>query len=126
MAITDTSPAAQPWTLRTIRATFDSFASMTLGGVWRALQRCRVGLRSVGVVQQYSPDPEYTTKHDNLFKCMSEAASMPGRLELVFLDEMGYARWPETACDWASPAPARRPWRIAPEAPTAFGGSSGR
>jgi transposase len=108
MAVTDTSPPPSRWTLRTIRATFDSFADLTLGGVWRALQRCRVGLRS-GLVQQFSPDPEYITKRQYLFKCMNEAASMPGRLELVFLDEMGYARWPETACDWTSLAPAAPP-----------------
>ena len=73
---------------------------MTLGGVWRALERrFGIGLRS-GVVQQYSPDPEYIPKYDNLFKCLYEAATMPDRVALVFLDEMGYARWPEPAPDW--------------------------
>ena len=37
MATTDTSPPPSRWTLRTIRATFDTFRGMTLGGVWRAL-----------------------------------------------------------------------------------------
>jgi hypothetical protein len=34
---------------------------------------------------------------------------MPGRVELVFLDEMGYARWPEPARDWTCRAPAAPP-----------------
>lgn len=81
---------------------------MTLSGIWRALQRCRAGLRT-GVVQHYSPDPEYISKRDILYKCLNEAAMMPGRLELVFLDEMGYARWPEPARDWTGRAPDAPP-----------------
>ena len=50
MAVTDTSPPPSRWTLRGIRATFDLFRDLTLSGVWRALDRCRAGLRS-GVVQ---------------------------------------------------------------------------
>jgi len=108
MAVTDTSPPPSRWTLRTIRATFEPFGDLTLGGVWRALQRCGAGLRS-GVVQQYSPDPDYIPKRDNLYKCLSDATARPGRVELVFLDEMGYARWPEPACDWTGQAPAAPP-----------------
>jgi hypothetical protein len=122
MATTQTSPPPSRWTLRTIRATFGGFRGLTLGGVWRALHRCRVGLRS-GVVQHYSPDPDYIKKRDDLYKAMGEAAAAPGRVVLVFLDEMGYARWPEPACDWTGSAPdappladrARSPnrlWRI--------------
>jgi hypothetical protein len=122
MATTQTSPPPSRWTLRTIRATFAGFRGLTLGGVWRALHRCRVGLRS-GVVQHYSPDPDYIKKRDDLYKAMGEAAAAPGRVVLVFLDEMGYARWPEPACDWTGSAPdappladrARSPnrlWRI--------------
>jgi transposase len=108
MAVTDASPPPSRWTLRTIRATFDCFRNLTLGGVWRALERCRVGLRS-GVVQHYSPDPDYVLKRDNLYKGLNDAAAMPDRVVLVFLDEMGYARWPEPACDWMSQAPAGPP-----------------
>jgi transposase len=108
MAVTDASPPPSRWTLRTIRATFDFFRAMTLGGVWRALQRCRARLRS-GVVQQYSPDPDYIPKRDYLYQCLNDAAVMPDRVALVFLDEMGYARWPEPACDWTGQAPDAPP-----------------
>jgi hypothetical protein len=37
-----------------------------------------------------------------------EAARRPEEVVLVFLDEMGYRRWPQTAHDWmlAAPHPA--------------------
>ena len=108
MAITDTTPPPSRWTLQAIRATFDDLRGMTLGGVWRALERRGIALRS-GAVQHFSPDPEYIPKRDNLYKCLHEAAAMPGRVELVFLDEMGYARWPDPGPDWAGRAPAPPP-----------------
>jgi hypothetical protein len=83
MAVTDASPPPSRWTLRTIRATFDIFRDLTLGGVWRALERSRAGLRS-GVVQQYSPDLDYIPKRDNLYKCLSDSAAAPSRVVLVF------------------------------------------
>jgi transposase len=116
MAVTATSPPPSRWTLRTIRVTINGFGDLTLSGVWRALQRCRVGLRSA-VVQQYSPDPDYITKRDHLFKCMKEAASAPDRVALVFLDEMGYARWPDPACDWTGRAPDAPPLADRAESP---------
>ncbi len=116
MAVTDTSPPPSRWTLRTIRCTIEAFRGFTLGGVWRGLQRCGVGLRS-GVVQQYSPDPDYILKRDNLFKCMTDAATNPDRDALVFLDEMGYARWPEPACDWTGRAPEAPPLADRAESP---------
>jgi transposase len=116
MATTETTPPPSRWTLRTIRATFDSFQGLTLGGVWRALERCGIRLRS-GVVQHYSPDPDYIPKCDNLYKCLREAAAMPDRVVLVFLDEMGYARWPEPACDWTGQAPASPPLADRAESP---------
>ena len=116
MAITETSPPPSRWTLRTIRATFEEFHDLTLGGVWRALERCHIGLRS-GVVQHYSPDPDYIPKRDNLFKCLNEVTTMPDRVALVFLDEMGYARWPEPAPDWTGHAPAPPPLADRAESP---------
>ena len=76
--------------------------------MWRALRRCGAGLRS-GVVQQFSPDPEYIGKREHLYKCLGDAAASAGRVVLVFLDEMGYARWPDPAPDWAAVAPAAPP-----------------
>ena len=124
MAVTDTTPPPSRWTLRTIRATFDIFGAMTLSGVCAPLEgRFGLALRSAAV-QHYSPDPEYATKYDYLIKCLNEATTMPDRVALVFLDEMGYARWPEPGPDWAGTAPRRRPRPIAPPAPTGSGGSS--
>jgi hypothetical protein len=109
MAVTDTSPPPSRWTLRTARATFDIFADMALSGVWRALEgRFGLALRS-GAVQHYSPDPEYATKYDYIIKCLNEAATMPDRVALVFLDEMGYARRPEPGPDWGREPPAPPP-----------------
>jgi hypothetical protein len=109
MAVTDTTPPPSRWTLRTIRATFDLFGDMTLSGVWRALEgRFGLALRS-GAVQHYSPDPEYATKYDHLIRCLNQAATMPDRVALVFLDEMGSARWPEPGPDWARTAPTPPP-----------------
>ena len=109
MAVTDSTPPPSRWTLRTVRATFEVFRGMTLSGVWRALERrFGIALRS-GAVQHYSPDPEYAIKYDYLIKCLNEAATMPDRVALVFLDEMGYARWPEPGPDWTSMAPAPPP-----------------
>ena len=102
--------------MRTIRATVDTFRGLTLGGVWRALRRRGIDLRS-GVVQHYSPDPDYIAKRDNLYKCLGDAAAAPGRVELVFLDEMGYARWPEPARDWTGRALAKPPLADRAESP---------
>jgi len=48
---------------------------------------------------------------------MNDAAAAPGRIALVFLDEMGYARWPEPACDWTGRAPASPPLADRAESP---------
>ena len=86
-------------------------------------ERFGIALRS-GAVQHYSPDPEYATKYDYIIKCLNDAVAMPDRVALVFLDEMGYTRWPEPGPDWVATAPRRRPRPTAPAAPTASGGSS--
>ena len=41
--------------------------------------------------------------------CLIEAARSPGRVVVVFLDEMGYFRWPQPARTWADEAPAAPP-----------------
>jgi hypothetical protein len=71
-------------------------AGYTLGGVWRVLGRAGLGLRTARV-QQFSPDPEYRRKLARLGRCLREAAADPGGVAAVFLDEMGYARWPDEA-----------------------------
>jgi hypothetical protein len=91
------------WQLRTIRASVPALAGYTLSGIWRFLQRSQLGLRSAQV-QLYSPDPDYQRKVDRLGTCLREAARHPEAIVFLFLDEMGYFRWPDPAPDWG-PAP---------------------
>ena len=94
--------------MRSIRVTFPWLSSFTLSGVWRHLQSCRVRLRR-GRLPLYSPDPEYTVKEAKLLRCLQEAAQAPDVVVVLFLDEMGYFRWPDAAPDWAEAAPASAP-----------------
>ena len=111
------APAAPPkaapappsrWSLRAIQATFPWLHDLTLSGVWRVLQRFDLRLRGAQL-QHYSPDPEYVAKEAHLLDCLREAAKHPETVAFVFLDEMGYYRWPEAATDWAPAAPAPCP-----------------
>jgi hypothetical protein len=108
VAATPAGPPPSRWTLRAIRATFSRWEDLTLPGVWRALQRLGLGLRSAAV-QQYSPDPDYLVKEAQLLACLRAAAARPDEVVALFLDEMGYARWPDPAPDWGAQAPAPRP-----------------
>jgi hypothetical protein len=101
-------PAPSGWTLRTIRVTFPWLHDYSLSGVWRVLNGCDLGLRS-GEVQRYSPDPEYAAKEAQLDTCLREAARRPEEVVVLFIDEMGYFRWPDPAVDWAPTAPAPVP-----------------
>jgi hypothetical protein len=92
------------WTLSRIRDTFAELADATLSGVWRWLQRQGLKLRS-GVVQQFSPDPDYAAKLIDLEMVLWEARRYPRSVVAVFLDEMGYQRWPDPAADWAARSP---------------------
>lgn len=121
MAVGPQGPAPSRWTLRSIRATFDWLQGYTLSGVWRLLTALDLPLRSAKV-RQYSPDPEYAAKEAYLYRCLQAAAAAPGEVVALFLDEMGYQRWPQPATDWAPgppfPPPVTRPagtnqqWRI--------------
>ena len=117
VAPTPAGPAPSRWTLRTIRATFAAVRGYTLSGVWRWLRR-RVGAKlRAAEVQQYSPDPDYRKKLGRLKQCLKQAASQPGRMVAVFLDEMGYSRWPDPAWDWSGGPPAPRPLADRQQAP---------
>ena len=105
------APAVPPpsrWSLRAIQATVPWLRDLTLSGVWRVLQRYDLRLRGARL-QQYSPDPEYAAKEAPLLACLRAAAQHPETVAMVFLDEMGYYRWPEAASDWALAAPAPCP-----------------
>ena len=80
----------------------------SLSGVWRLLQRCGLKLRTAKV-QQYSPDPDYELKEAHLLACLRETAQQPDKKLFLFLDEMGYYCWPETAKVWAEAAPSVPP-----------------
>ena len=108
LAATPTGPPPSRWRLRAIQATFSWWEDLTLSGVWRALRRLGLGLRSAHV-QQYSPDPAYVEKEAHLLACLRAAATHPDEVVALFLDEMGYTRWPDPAPDWGLPAPTPRP-----------------
>jgi hypothetical protein len=97
-------PTPSRWTLSTIRATFDWLQDYTLSGVWRHLQRWNLRLRSARV-QQFSPDPDYDSKVQDLEMALWETRRYPDTVVTVFLDQMGFARWPDPAPDWAGTTP---------------------
>lgn len=96
------------WTLATVRAAIPALADYSLSGVWRVLRRLRVGRRSTSV-QQFSPDPDYAAKLAQLQACLTESAASDGRVVTLFMDQMGYTRWPEPGPDWAATAPLPAP-----------------
>jgi transposase len=104
----DASPRPGPtksrWTLETIRSCIDDLAGYTLSGVWRLLQRLDLRLRSARV-QQFSPDPDYADKLVELEMALWEARRYPRSVVAVFLDEMGFTRWPDPGPDWAAVTP---------------------
>lgn len=118
-----TAPAPTPcrWSLKVVRAHFDWLADYTLSGVWRVLQTLDIQWKH-GYVRQWSPDPDYRDKLKYLEKCLKQVALDPKRFALLFLDEMGYYRWPSAARDWITreagyPCPTRgdcnnQQWRV--------------
>jgi transposase len=91
------------WTLQSIRSTFDWLQGYTLSGVWRVLQRLDLKLRSARV-QQFSPDPDYQAKLIDLEMALWEARRFPRDVVAVFIDEMGFARWPAPTLEWGDKA----------------------
>jgi hypothetical protein len=103
-----TSPPPVRWSLRTLRVSVASVADYSLSGLWRLLQRRQVRWRPLRD-HLYSPDPDYLPKVAHLERCLREAAHGPGEVVLLFLDEMGYYRWPECAPAWLLAAPGVSP-----------------
>jgi hypothetical protein len=68
------------------------------------LDRCDLRPRSARV-QQFSPDPEYASKLTHLEMALWEARRYPRSVAAVFLDQMGFTRWPDPAPDWGSEPP---------------------
>jgi transposase len=105
---TEDGPLPSRWTLRTVRASFDWLQDYSLSGVWYLLQGYRLKLRSARM-RQWSPDPEYLPKLAHLLECLQLSAHDPENNAFVFLDEMGFYRWPTPAPDWALSAPQPAP-----------------
>ena len=103
-AATPQGPPPSRWTLETIRATFACLADYTPSGVWRLLDRLGLRLRSARV-QQFSPDPDYVAKVIDLEMALWEARRYPRSVVAIFLDEMGFSRWPDPAPDWGAVVP---------------------
>ncbi len=122
MAVTPSTPVPSRWTLRTIRATFPWLQGYGLSGVWRLLRHNNLKVRSARV-QHYSPDPDYTAKVAHLEQCLRRVARAPQQQVVVFMDEMGYTRWPEPAATWAAVERTRCRWPNAGAPTTSSGGS---
>jgi hypothetical protein len=108
LAPTASGPPPSRWTLRGVRASFPWLKHYSLSGVWRVLRRSGLHIRSAQV-RQHSPDPEYIAKLDKLLACLRDASTHPDQVVLVFLDEMGYYRWPSEGRTWAAAAPNPAP-----------------
>jgi transposase len=110
LGLAPASPPPSRWSVRTIRASVAGLANYSLSGVWRLLQRLHLQRRPLRDLL-YSPNPDYAAKVAHLEHCVREAVRRPAEVVLLFLDEMGYYRWPARACDWmlAGPGVAASP-----------------
>jgi len=102
------SPAPARWTLARIGAAFPFLATRSLPGIWKVLQAAGIKLRR-GRRQYYSPDPAYQQKVDHLRARLAEVAAAPSSKVALFVDEMGFFRWPEPSRDWCEKAPGPIP-----------------
>jgi transposase len=91
------------WSLLIVRQTFEWLAGYTLSGVWRVLHTLEIEWKQ-GYVRLWSPDPAYAPKVRRIKKGLKQAASDPQHVVAVFLDEMGYYRWPSASHDWLADA----------------------
>ncbi len=109
------------WTLLRVRDTFSWLQPYSLSGVWRLMQHLDIGWKWMRPAH-FSPDPAYADKTAHLLDCLQRAAGEPDQIVLVFLDEMGFFRWPQGGHNWIAAGPQRsdvlpcaannRQWRI--------------
>jgi transposase len=93
-------PVPSRWRLRTVRVSVAWLTGYSLSGVWRVLQACALGWHTARA-RLFSPDPDYRSKVRRLHRGWRDAARHPKRVVALFLDELGYRRWPEVAPTWA-------------------------
>jgi len=55
----------------------------------------------------FSPDPAYEAKTTYLLGCLQLTARQHEQIVLVFLDEIGFFRWPVGGQDWIGTLPER-------------------
>lgn len=87
-----------------MRHSLSELQGLSLGGVWQRLRRAGVRWRSA-FLRQWSPDAAYESKLAHLCACLGQAGRFPGQIELIFMDEAGFYRWPVPAHDWAEAPP---------------------
>lgn len=90
--------------MRTIQRHCAWLHDYTPSGIWRLLDRWDLRRRSAAV-QQFSPDPEYDAKLAEMEMALWEARRYPRSVAAVFLDQMGFRRWPDPAPDWGGERP---------------------
>lgn len=117
LGLAETSPPPSRWSLRTLRAAVAALADYSLSGVWRLLHRLPVQRRPLRD-HLYSPDPDYGAKVAHLERCLREAVRSPQEVVLLFLDEMGYYRWPARTYDWMQAGPGVAAARLHKAGPT--------
>lgn len=88
VAVGTSGPAPSRWTLRTIRVSVEWLTDYTLGGVWRVLQACGLGIHGARA-RLFSPAPDYRSKGRHLHRCLRDAARHPDTVGALFLDEVG-------------------------------------
>lgn len=118
----DVVSGCQPgcWTLKRVQQAIAGLRDYSLSGIWRILQRACLSWRP-GRPQRFSPDPDYTNKEARLLHVL-QAAGADSSQVVLFLDEMGFYRWPEAGRDWVPDQPIptltrtcadnNRQWRI--------------
>lgn len=106
------NPALAPcrYSLIIVRQTFEWMHDYTVSGVWRVLRRLEVEWKH-GYVEQWSPDPDYCAKVEYIETCLKQAVLDPQHVVALFLDEMGYYRWPSAARDGLGLPPIAHPRR---------------
>jgi len=105
------------WSLRTIRASVAALVDYSLSGVWRLLQRLHLQRRPL-CDHLYSPDPDYVAKVARLERCLRAAVRWPQEVVMLFVDEMGYYRWPAVAPDWQVVMPGATAGQVHKAGPT--------